>query len=262
MKRQIISVHFEYLRNETHVELSKAVITAIDRHNPAQFGFGAVYAGYRQLVATEVSLLDIMRKGGYMIEIQEQDRVRDNLFRGLSDAVKSGLNHFDAVKCEAAWELSALFDRYNSIAARTLDEETASLDALLSELSSGTAAASVQTLGLTDWTGQLALENGEFKFLMHALYGEIVQRPPSLRVYTVRLDVDKALRTIFNFLDIVSTVHGLPAYELLVNELNTVFDRYRNIPVQQAGARKKDGSNSRGKSESSAGIAETGVSPV
>ncbi|MDR1102682.1 MAG: DUF6261 family protein [Tannerella sp.] len=243
MKRQIIRVHFENLRNEAHVELNEKVITTIDRYNPPQFGFGVVYAGYRQLVATEVSLLDMMHKSEYTVKIHEQDRVRDGIFRGLSDAVKSGLNHFDAAKSEAAGKLSVIFDRYGSISSRTLDQETVSLDAFLQELSSDTAAAFVRTLGLTDWTEQLALENGKFKDLIEACYSEIAQRPSLLRIYAIRLDVDRALRTILNFLDVVSAVHALAAYELLVNELNTVFERYRDMLVQQACARKQDASN-------------------
>jgi hypothetical protein len=249
MKRQIIRVHFECLRNETHVELNETVITTIDRYNSAQIGIGVVYAGYRQLVTTEVSLLDMMYKSEYTIEIHAQDRVRDSLFRGLSDAVKSGLNHFDAGKREAAGKLSAIFDHYGNLTARTLDEETAAIDDLLRELASSMASACLQMLAVMDWTEQLDLENRKFKELMQACYGEAVQRP-SLRIHAVRADVDRALRTILNFLDVVATVHGLATYELLINELNAVFERYRNILAQQIGTRGKNNSNSESKMHS------------
>jgi hypothetical protein len=239
MKRQIIRVHFENLRNEAHVELNETVIAAIDRYNPVQLGFGDVYAGYRQLVTTEVSLLDMMFRSGYTIEIHAQDRVRDQIFRGLSDAVSSGLNHFDAGKREAAGNLSVIFNHYGNITARTLDEETAALDDFLREFASDTASACIRTLGLADWTEQLEQENRKFKELMQARYSETAQRP-SLRVHAVRLDVDRALRTILNFLDVMVTVHGLAPYELLIGELNAVFERYRNIQARQAGVREKN----------------------
>ncbi|MDR2041721.1 MAG: DUF6261 family protein [Tannerella sp.] len=231
MKRQIIGVHFESLRNEAHVELNEAVIAAIDKHNPAQLGIGDIYAGYRQLVTTEISLLDMMHRNGFTMEIHAQDRVCGRIFHGLADAVNSGLNHFDAGKREAAGKLFVLFERYGHITARTPDEETAVLDNFLRELASDTASDPIRTLGLTDWTERLAQENGKFKELMQAYDSEAAQRP-SLRVHAVRTDVDRALRTILNYLDVVTTVHGFVFYELLVNELNAVFERYRNIPVQ------------------------------
>jgi hypothetical protein len=231
MKRQIIRVHYENLRNEAHVELNETVIAAIDKYNVAQLGIGDVYAGYRQLVTTEVSLLDMMLRSEYTVEIHAQDRVRDQLFRGLSDAVNSGLNHFDAEKREAAGKLSVIFDHYGNITTRTLDEETAVLDDFLRELATDTASVCLQTLGLADWTEQLEQENRKFKELMQAHYSETAQRP-SLRIHAVRHDVDRALRTIFNFLDVMVTVHGLAPYELLIGELNAVFERYKNIPVQ------------------------------
>ncbi|MDR2139483.1 MAG: DUF6261 family protein [Tannerella sp.] len=242
MKRQIISVRFENLRNEAHVELNETVITTIDRYNPVQVGIEIMYAGYRQLVATEVSLLDMMRKNEYTLEIHAQDRVRDSIFRGLSDAVKSGLNHFDDGKCEAAGTLSAIFDHYANIDTRTFDEETAAMDDLLRELASDEASACVLTLAVKDWTEQLALENRKFKELMQARYGETAQRP-LLRVHAVRADVDRTLHTILNYLDVVTTVHGPAVCELLVNELNTVFERYRHILTQQTGVRKKNHSH-------------------
>jgi hypothetical protein len=234
MKRQIIRVYFENLRNEAHVELNETVIIAIDRYNPVQIGIGTVYAGYRQLVTTEISLLDMMRKSEYTIAIHAQDHVRDSIFRGLFYAVKSGLNHFDAEKRKAAEKLSAIFDLYGNIAVRTLDEETSAIDDLLRKLASSTVSAYVQTLAVMDWTEQLDLENRKFKELMQTCYSETAQRP-ALRIHAVRADVDRALRTILNFLDVVATVHGPAACELLVDELNAVFERYRNILTQQAG---------------------------
>ncbi|MDR1454251.1 MAG: DUF6261 family protein [Tannerella sp.] len=238
MKRQIIRVHFENLRNETHVELHETVIAAIGRYNPVQFGIESVYAGYRQLVTTEVSLLDIMQKSEYTVEIQAQDCVCGRYCRGLSDAIESGLNHFDAGKREAAGERSTIFDRYGSIAARTLDEGTAAIDDFLHELASGTASACVRTLALTDWVEQIGLENRKLKDLLKVDCDETAKRP-LLRMHTVRVDVDKALQTILNFFDVVSTGHGLAAYELLLNDLNAAFERYRNILAQQAGAQGK-----------------------
>ncbi|MDR1676755.1 MAG: DUF6261 family protein, partial [Tannerella sp.] len=168
MKRQVISVHFDYLHNEAHVELNKAVITAIDRYNSVLLGIGDIYAGYRQFVTTEISLRDMMCRNECTIGIHAQDRVRSSLFRGMFDAVRSGTNHFDAEKREAAGKLFPIFDHYGSINTRTLDEETATLDDLLRELASATASACVRTLALTDWTEQLDMENRKFKDLMQA----------------------------------------------------------------------------------------------
>jgi hypothetical protein len=80
----------------------------------------------------------------------------------FADAVKSGLNHFDPAKREAARRIEIVLDNYGNIAAKALDQETAAIDDLLRELRSGDYPALVDSLALADWLVQLDVENRTF----------------------------------------------------------------------------------------------------
>ena len=226
------------LRNEAHVELHETIYTLILRSNMQLLNIGTQYTAYRILVDAEVSLLDLIRKSSYTEEINEADRHRrDKTFRGFADAVKSGLNHFDAAKQEAARKIKVVLDNYGNIAAKTLDQETAAIDDLLRELRGGDYPALVNTLVLNEWVAQLDADNQAFKALMEARYGELAQRPTA-RMKAARKEVDKAFLVIVDHVEALATINGAASYEPFIRELNVILERYKNILAQERGQRK------------------------
>jgi hypothetical protein len=233
MKTVFIKIDFAHLNNETHTEFHETAGTVIVRHNPAALGIAEQHNTYSPLVDSEVSLLDLIRRSDYTLEIEDQDGLRDRRFRGFADAVKSGLNHFDPVKRDAAGKINLLLEHYGNIAAKTLDRETAAIDDLLRELGEGEYRDCIGKLALEDWTRELDGENQKFKNLMQKRYGEVSNRPTS-RMKAVRKEVDTAFRNLTDRVDALVEINGIALYEPFVRELNAVIERYKNILAQSA----------------------------
>jgi hypothetical protein len=237
METTIKRLDFKTLRNEAHVEYNNTFSALVEKYTSEALNIKELYDGYKPLFADEVSSLDTVRKSALTVEIDEQDNVRDGIFRGLAEAVKSALNHFKAEKRVAARKLEVIFANYGNIAAKTLDQETAAIDDLLRELDSGSSKPLVELLGLADWLDQLEAENNRFKQLMLDRYAETSQRP-TVRMRDARAMVDKCLRQIFDRIDALAMVNGIAAFESFIKELNAVNERYKQILAQEKGARK------------------------
>jgi hypothetical protein len=239
MGRFFIRFRYTELRNEAHVEYNETVDGLVIKHNPQALGILPQYDDYKVALKVEVDSLDLIRKSEYTGEIEAQDRVRDGVFRGFSDAVKSALNHFDADKRKAAEKISLVLDHYGNIAAKAFDQETAAIDDLLRELNDN-HIAETQLLSLNDWLTQLDSENQRFKALMSERYAKTAQRP-STRMKTARNETDKALRALLDMVEALATVNGTANYEAFINELNAVSERYKNQLAQASGRRTKGG---------------------
>jgi hypothetical protein len=236
-KNLITRLNYVALRNEVHVEYNNTFCTLVKKYTPAALDITALYDAYKPLFDDEVSALDIVRKSELTAEIHEQDSVRDGIFRGLADAVKSALNHFDADKRTAAQKLQVVFENYGNISAKTLDQETAAIQDLLRELNSPSHAPSVNLLALGDWASHLEIENNKFEQLMLERYTETSERP-TVRMRDARLKTDRMLRTILDRIEALILINGSDAYESFVRELNAVTERYKHILAQNKGERK------------------------
>ena len=237
MKRIFIRFNYTDLRNEVHVEYNENVDGIVVKFNPQTLEISPQYSTYKTALNTEVGLLDFIYKSEYTDEINAQDHVRDDIFRGFDNAVKSAETHFNADKRKAAQKIRIVLGHYNNIAAKTFDEETAAIDDLQRELN-GNHAADVQLLGLADWLTQLDLENQKFKTLMSERYAETAKRPHT-RMKDARFETDRALRAMLDMVEALAAVNGIEMYQPFINELNAVSERYKNQLAQAAGRRAK-----------------------
>jgi hypothetical protein len=236
MVNLIIRFRYEHLRNEAHVEYNETVSGLITKYNPQ--GIQIQSAAYKSSLNDEVSVLDVIRKSEYTIEISDQDHVRDEIFRGFDEAVQSACHHFDLNKRKSAEKIDVVLEHYGNIAAKTFDQETAAIDDLLRELNDN-YSADITLLGLNDWLTQLAAENRKFKQLMSERYTEAAQRPKT-RMKSARAETDKAFRSMLDMLEALLKVNGVDAYMPFINELNAVSERYKNQIAQAAGRRTKN----------------------
>jgi hypothetical protein len=235
-KNLVKRLPYEHLRNEAHVAYHETFNGLVQKHDPDRLGIRPLYDAYLPLYMVEVSVLDLIRKSGHTEEIDGQDRLRDSLIHGFTDAVKSARNHFDVEMQKAAKKIELTLKHYGNIAVKPLDQETAAIDDLLRELSDK-HEADVRLLMLDDWLRQLDAANQKFKELMSERYAETAQRP-STNMKTARVGTDRAFRAILNMLDSLITVNGASQYEPFVNELNAVSERYKTQLAQSAGRRK------------------------
>jgi hypothetical protein len=238
MNKIFVKIHLEHLRNKTHVEYHETISRLIEKFNPDTLGIRPQYDVYISLLSDEISVLDIILKSELTDEIYAQDHVRDSVFRGFSDALKSALNHYDEVKRTAAYKIEVIIDHYGNITVLTLDEETAAYDDLIRELKTETNTNLLMTLGLIDWIPELSKANDKFKDLMTKRYEEVAQRP-SVRMKEIRTTINKEFRNMIDQLEALIKVKGMAGYEDFVKEINAVTERYKRILAQEGGNRNK-----------------------
>jgi hypothetical protein len=225
------------MRNETHVEFNETIRAIIIRYNADALGIRLKYETFVSALTAEISVLDIIRKSELTVEINTQNMVRISSYRGLSDAVKSVLNHYDEEKRKASRKIEIIFQRYGNIGTKTLDEATAAIEDLLRELRTDVNFAALNTLGLTDWLNILHQENSKFTDLMLLRYKEAAQRP-TLRMVDARKETDKAHHDMIEQIEALVRVNGMAPYDNFIKEINAVNERYKNIMARQAGERK------------------------
>ena len=196
-----------------------------------------VIARYKTVFDAEEAILDIVRKSEYTVRIEEQDRVRDNLFKGFADAVRSAIHHFDPEKREAARGLKIALDSYGDVPNRTYDRETVAIFDILREFQTPVNSAKVSKLDLGDWLAELESENNAFFTLMQERYVESSQHS-SLKMKAARRDTDDAYQLLLKAVEYNAEITG-GLYMQVLNEINAVCIRYRNLLAIAEGKRKK-----------------------
>ncbi|MDR2423185.1 MAG: DUF6261 family protein [Prevotellaceae bacterium] len=215
------------MRNERHVEYHETVIGIFMKYNPETLNVEAEYVLYKDNYDKEVSVLDLITKSSFTTDIVKQNDVRNSIYRGVCDAIKALINHFNADKKSAARRVEVVISHYGNLTVKAMDDETAAIDDLLRELNDN-LSADISTLGMTEWVAQLGVENNKFKQLMTARYNELAKRP-TVRMKSARKLVDKEFRNILDQIEALVRVNGIATYENFVRDINVVTERYKAI---------------------------------
>ncbi len=185
----------------------------------------------------ELTALNNVRKNFISDDLVLADDDRDSLFRGMSDAVKSGLNHYDPETRAAAKRLQIVLDTYGNLATKPYDAETGGLISLIHDFTT-TYAADVAKLGLTAWVTELGLKNKAFEDLKNNRYSDIAVKT-ILKMKEERAKVDAIYNDIRERINALIIVEGEANYAAFVNEMNTRIEGYNNtIAIRRAKAKK------------------------
>jgi hypothetical protein len=222
----IKKIHLRSLRNDEHFQFQTEFRDLIIAATPAALNIGQQYNVWLPLFEQEDDVLKKIVKSAITEDIQTADKHRDRIFRGMVDANKSALNHFQPAVHAAAKRLKVLFDTYGNVAAKPLNEETSAIYNLLQELN-GNFAADVATLNITDWVAELESANNAFDTLVKARYDEAAHRT-LLVLREVRTQVDTASRAITDRIDALFLLEGKALYEDFIHQLNIVIEKYKN----------------------------------
>lgn len=223
---EILYLKSTRLHNEEHFQFHTEFVSQIDKTTPAELGIETQYSAYKPLHANEFEALSFIRKSHITDELADADNLRDFTFRGLSDSVKAGGNHFNPLVRHAAARVQVVFDHYGNLTIKSYDDETASINKFVSELKVN-YASDVIILGIADWLDELQSNNDAFVELQQSRNSKEAEKT-QLRMRQVRLEVDAAFRTITNRINALIIVNGEGAYKSFVNELNTQVEKYNN----------------------------------
>jgi len=191
----ITTINFLRLKNEQHVKSHESVLSPVEHVTPQTLGIEPLYSLYRQAFDSESEAMSIIIKNELTAQISEQDRVRDQIFRGFSNAVKSFRNHFDPDCREAANRLWNVFLHYGNIAQKPLDAETAAINDILREFQRPDLQQAMAKLEVQGCLHKLDEENRKFHQLMMQRYSEPAGRTTH-RMKTARVETDKFFRAI------------------------------------------------------------------
>jgi hypothetical protein len=236
MKEIITRINLHGLKNETHVQFNEEADSVFVKHNPQTLGIYPLYVPYKAALNNEYQALDYIGKSELTKKIIEQDRKRDNIYRGFVDSLKGAAKHFDLSHRDAANLLLNIFDHYGNIARKTLDDETAAINDLARELEQPKLTQAIALLGMNAWLNKLVEENNAFEELMKERYSETASKT-SFRMRAVRVETDKYYHAIISQIE-NQCLADIEINENFIKELNAVIERFKRILAQEIGERK------------------------
>ncbi len=225
------------LRNEEHFQFYTSLRDLVLVFTALALKIEALFVLFLAAYANELAALDVVRKNAISDDLVEADDERDSVFRGMCDAVKSALNHFNADIRAAAKHLQVVLDTYGNLAIKPYDAETGGLNSLINDFTT-TYAADVATVGLTGWVTELAAKNKAFDDLKNNRYSDEAAKT-ILRMKQERVKTDVIYHQIVERINALVVVEGDTAYAGFVSELNKRIEGYENtISIRRAKGKK------------------------
>jgi len=236
----IKTITLSRLRNDANFQFHSENKNLIEEQTPQTLKIVPLFEDYVPKYNKVDLAFKKIKKSAITEQIQEADRARDVIWKGLVDTNTAALNHFNPVVQASAKQLKIVFDTYGNIAKKSLNEQTSATYNILQELE-GKYASDVQTVGLWYWVHELKTRNIAFTNLVRERVDE-----GSLKVDIVlkkaRAQLDEAYYKIAERINALVIVEGAENYEPFIRKLNINIAKY-NLLATQASRRNKKGEN-------------------
>ena len=185
------------------------------------------FDAYGALLDREDEGLKKITKSALTAKIHEEDKIRDDLYTGMTELTAAMLRHPLENRREAAKRLKIVFDTYGHISKKTLNEQTSAVINILQELK-GAYAADAQTIGLNDYIPLLESHNDALEALVKGRYDETAAKTDVV-IKDVRLKVDAAYEDITARVNALELLEGGELYENFIKTFNAVVAKYSAI---------------------------------
>ena len=244
---KIGAIHLNHMRNNEHFKFCTDVCSLIKRIGAAALKIEEQFATFVTLFEDEDMAVNKIRMSATTLEINHTDKERDSIFRGMVDAYKSSLNHFDEQKAKAAKRLKPVFDTYGNIAIKPLNEQSSNVINMIQEFT-GKYAADCQIIGITDWVLALAACNDTMINLMHSRINELATRT-DIVTQEARAKVDEGYRVIVERINALVIIEGVENYEAFIRKLNTIIAKYSATMARRCGKASKKAKSEKSKQQ-------------
>ena len=224
-------------RNEEHFFFHSEVVDLILQLNPATLKIQLLFNVYQNLLMQFDEALEKIVKSSITKEIEEQDHLRDGLYRGMRNYNKAMHNHFDPNFIKAAEKIQIVINKYGNLANKPMFDETASIYNILQELQDN-YSQEIQLIGLDTWVMKLDDANNKFKTLLHARYDETVQKT-TLKVKEVRNEIDTAYRNIVLGIEGLIIIENTDIHKTFIQKLNLIVSKYNTMLAQRKGKKSE-----------------------
>lgn len=183
-------------RNAEHFQFHSDVLSVITSEFAAAQNLTALRTAYADLFRREDEAFIQSRALEATPEVEEKDRVRDEIFLYLVQTVEASLFCPLADKKAAAQKLQFAIKPYRQAASKPYAENTAQVTNLVTDLQKEENAACLQTLGLADTVTALQTANEEFNAVYGGRSGDKLTRAASDTMKDIRPKVDAAYRQL------------------------------------------------------------------
>ena len=232
MKIKIIYSH--QLRNDEHFQFNTEFKDLVNKFDAAELKIGAQFNDYLALFKQEDEALKKIMKSEFTLDLQDLDKRRDRLFRGITEISKTALYHFNEEVQEAGKRLKILLDTYGKIARKPMNEATSAIYNILQELNGKYAPDVALVADLADWVAELETCNGSFDQLMKNRYEESAMKT-DLVLKECRQKVDEAYQNIVEHINALVVIEGEADYKEFIRNLNIVIEKYAVILAHRRG---------------------------
>jgi hypothetical protein len=257
---EVLKLRVVNLRNDEHFEFFTEFTDLVNGTGAMPLHIEKLFNTFKTLFAEEDAALKKIVKSDFTRLIHEADETRDMVFRGLTDANRAALNHFNVDVREAAKRMQIVFDTYGNVTTKSVDAESSAVQNLLGELALHHAADKTKA-GLDEWTKELQKLNNEVKRLTQERDEQTADRSVSM-LREVRLKVDEVYHLMAARIEVFSVMEKEGGEEeedenggeielravaaaylpctAFVGKLNAVIERYNNrIAIRKGRAKKK-----------------------
>ena len=187
--KKINAFYLYRMRNNEHFEFLRHLIALIKEIGAEALKITVQFAALLAVYAQEDEALLKVRKSILSDHIAELDRQRNDTFRGLVDAIKSMLKHFNSTVQACAKRSQIVFKAYGNIARMAMEEKNSACYNLIQELYNN-YAEDVLTLGINGWLKELERINTEIERLIEERDKEATDRT-DLVLSEVRKNADE-----------------------------------------------------------------------
>lgn len=230
---EIVSQKLTQLNNHEYGNFHRSNNNLLLKHDPESLGVKHGQIAYAQSLDDYGVAMQKIEKSIYTEELVKADELRDDVFRGMSEAISSACFHYDPVIKNNAAKLKLVFKHYGNLARLPLAEETESLNLLIADLN-GAHAAEVQAVALRGWVDELQAKNNLFAGLM-AQRTEESALATTLKVREVRRTIDETYKSMVKRINALILVNGPEMFAEYVNELNVLIANTKTLVAQRYG---------------------------
>jgi hypothetical protein len=240
---KINQITLNRLRNDANFQFHTEFKELAEKLGPDALKIRPQYDAYLPLYDKVDLALKKIAKSAITEQIQDADRARDEVWKGLTETNTASLRHFDEEVQKAAKRLKIVFDTYGNIAKKSLNEQTSATYNILQDLE-GKYAPDVATVGLGRWVAELKARNTAFAGLMRERVDE-----GSLKVDIVlkkaRTQLDEAYYAIAERVNAFVVIEGSADYEPFIRKMNINISKFSLLmPVRKKQGKKGGGKTS------------------
>ncbi|MDR2563321.1 MAG: DUF6261 family protein [Prevotellaceae bacterium] len=225
---KITRIHLENLRNEAHCQYLAFFVALLVKFPAIIEKIGNLLELFNSKFLIEKQVLDFVRKSDYSEKIREADRNLDKFITGFVETIRGAIKHRSQAVSEAAVSLTNLMKTYKNITRKNYDEELASVNSLLKELTGEYSDRIAVITGLDEWVEDIRSSSEILAELLALRTAEKAAKPQD-RMIGIRREVDPLYRKIIAKIDAFILIEGEENYIAFITDINALIDRYNKI---------------------------------